>query len=82
MINWTWANSDENQEGKILLISFMSFVLIFSFIDLKARCDRLRELGIEDKLKFMEKDSSRDVRDRASTALNQLREVLEKIDSD
>lgn len=64
MINWTWANSDENQE------------------DLKARCDRLRELGIEDKLKFMEKDSSRDVRDRASTALNQLREVLEKIDSD
>ncbi|CAO3654505.1 unnamed protein product [Mucor hiemalis] len=64
MINWTWANSDENQD------------------DLKARCDRLRDLGIEDKLKLMEKDTSRDVRDRASTALNQLREVLEKIDTD
>jgi hypothetical protein len=60
MINWTWANAEENQE------------------DLLSRCRRLRDLGIEDKLKLMEKDSSRDVRDRASTALNQLREVLAK----
>ncbi|KAG1113002.1 hypothetical protein G6F42_014585 [Rhizopus arrhizus] len=58
MINWTWANSEENSE------------------DLIKRCQRLRELGIEEKLKIMESDTSRDVRDRANSALEQLREVL------
>ncbi|KAL9538864.1 hypothetical protein PS6_011430 [Mucor atramentarius] len=58
MINWTWANSEENSE------------------DLIKRCQRLRELGIEEKLKVMESDTSRDVRDRANSALEQLREVL------
>lgn len=45
-------------------------------LDLIKRCQRLRELGVEDKLKIMENDTSRDVRDRANSALEQLREVL------
>ncbi|KAI7906460.1 armadillo-type protein [Cokeromyces recurvatus] len=44
--------------------------------NLFARCNRLRELGVEEKLKAMENDPNRDVRDRASSALEQLHEVL------
>jgi hypothetical protein len=46
------------------------------YLDLVTRCRRLRDLGIIGKLQAMEKDSSRDVRDRANSALDQLREVL------
>ena len=81
MINWTWANAEENQEGKMNTIHInYIFHSWHTLLDLLNRCTRLRDLGIEEKLKIMEKDLSRDVRDRASTALNQLREVLAKND--
>ena len=39
------------------------------------RINRLRALGVEHKLQAMEKDPSRDVRDRVRTALDQLTSI-------
>ncbi|KAI8145266.1 hypothetical protein BJV82DRAFT_52973 [Fennellomyces sp. T-0311] len=39
------------------------------------RINRLRALGVERKLQAMEKDPSRDVRDRVRTALDQLTSI-------
>jgi hypothetical protein len=47
-------------------------------LDLISRCRRLRELGVEDKLKAMKTDPSQDVRDRANSALGQLHQVLDQ----
>ncbi|KAG0166739.1 hypothetical protein DFQ28_008636 [Apophysomyces sp. BC1034] len=57
IINWTWANSENDEEA------------------LANRIRHLRGIGVEDKLHLMEKDSSRDVRDRVRTALDQFAAV-------
>ena len=48
---------------------------MYYFIALVERINRLQALGVEQKLQAMEKDSSRDVRDRVRTALDQLTSI-------
>jgi hypothetical protein len=46
--------------------------------DLLARCRRLKELGVDEKLEELKEDPDRDVRDRAASALDQLNELLDE----
>lgn len=46
-------------------------------IDLLSRCRRLKDLGVIEKLETLKSDTDRDVRDRSSSALDQLHEVLD-----
>ncbi|KAI7848792.1 armadillo-type protein [Circinella umbellata] len=57
IINWTWINSDHDEDALV------------------ERINRLQALGVEQKLQAMEKDPSRDVRDRVRTALDQLTSI-------
>lgn len=75
IINWTWVADGEDEDGRLKsgLCTEVAEALILSyFIALIERINRLKALGVEQKLKAMERDPSRDVRDRVRTALDQL----------
>lgn len=56
----------------------MSILCIDTGVDLLARCRRLKELGVDEKLEELKEDPDRDVRDRAASALDQLNELLDE----
>lgn len=75
IINWTWITCDDDEDGKCWDRKKSLFGKDFADIPATAlaeRVNRLRALGVEQQLRVMEKDSSRDVRDRVRTALDQM----------
>lgn len=83
MINWTWPNPDEPQDGKTKNCNTKKtnvLTLFFFFtVDLIVRCNRLQELGVKKELERLVDDSNKDVGHRAKTALEQLCSVIREV---
>lgn len=83
MINWTWPNPNEPQDGKNMNFWIRQEnvfdLFFFIHVDLITRCARLNELGVKKELETLVKDSNTDVVNRAKTALNQLCSVIGEI---
>lgn len=81
MINWTWPNPDEPQDGKTKnsYTKKKTNVLTLFTVDLIIRCNRLQELGVKKELEKLVDDSNKDVGQRAKTALEQLCSVIREV---